>query len=93
MLLAVRLVRERPELAAWFTADGAGLGAAAALALGLGDDDDARWLVRCIVSLLVMPGRDEGDERRLVERYVAPVVTPATAARHPSPTAARGRAR
>lgn len=71
VLLAVRLVRERPELAAWFTADGAGLGAHAALALGLGgEDDDTRWLVRCIVSLLVMPGRDDADERLVVERYM-----------------------
>lgn len=103
VLLAVRLVRERPELAAWFTSDAAGLGASAAQALGLGGtDDDARWLVRCVVSLLVMPGRNAADERRLVERYLAsvgsgqtgpPSLSPARAARRPSPSAGPGRAR
>ena len=39
------------------------------------DPDDARWLVRVILSLLTVPGRDEADERAMVERYVAPRVT------------------
>ena len=40
--------------------------------------DAARWLVRVIVSLLTVPGGDDAAERRLVERFVAPVVAPAT---------------
>lgn len=37
-----------------------------------GHDLDGRWLVRCIVSLLTMPGADPAEERRLVERHVVP---------------------
>lgn len=70
VLLAVRLVRAQPALAAWFTAESAGLGLEAAL--GLGGGDDARWLARCVVSLLAMPARDAADERRIVARYVVP---------------------
>ena len=32
----------------------------------------ARWLVRVIVSLLTVPGRDDADERAMVERFVVP---------------------
>lgn len=32
----------------------------------------ARWLVRVVVSLLTMPGESEGEERALVEQFVAP---------------------
>ncbi|WP_278258036.1 hypothetical protein [Nocardioides convexus] len=38
------------------------------------DAESARWLVRVIVSLLTVPGADEAEERRLVERFVLPVV-------------------
>ena len=38
------------------------------------DPETARWLVRVIVSLLTVPGGDEAEERRLLERFVAPVV-------------------
>jgi AcrR family transcriptional regulator len=42
------------------------------------DDPDgrlrARWFVRVIVSLLSMPGEDEDEERRVIERFVAPVL-------------------
>ena len=56
------------------------------LAAGLvgGDGGDGRdgteesyralWLVRTIVSLLQTPGRDEGEERALLERFVGPVL-------------------
>lgn len=83
VLAAVRHVRETPELLAWFgTADAATTAALAQSddvieSLGLsvvGDRDDARWLVRVIVSLLVVPGRDDADERRTVERYVVPTL-------------------
>jgi len=35
----------------------------------------ARWLVRVIVSLLAMPGESAAEERKLVERFVAPALT------------------
>lgn len=85
VLAAVREVRARPELLAWFgAADAAttaelaqsseviaGLGLAAA-----GDEPAARWLVRVIVSLLIVPGRDDAEERAIVERFVVPVLAP-----------------
>lgn len=82
-LAALRHVRANPALLAWFgdrdaahTADLA-QGSEVVEALGLtmvADLDAARWLVRVIVSLLTVPGGDEAEERRLVERFVAPVV-------------------
>ncbi len=84
VLAALRHVRANPALLAWFgdrdaahTADLA-QGSEVVEALGLtmaADPDAARWLVRVIVSLLTVPGGDEIEERRLVERFVAPVVT------------------
>ena len=83
VLAALRHVRANPALLAWFgdhdaahTADLA-QGSEVVEALGLSmaaDPDAARWLVRVIVSLLTLPGGDEAEERRLVERFVAPVV-------------------
>ncbi|WP_036568374.1 TetR/AcrR family transcriptional regulator [Nocardia sp. BMG51109] len=35
----------------------------------------ARWLTRIIVSLLTVPGRDEDEERQMLERFVAPPMT------------------
>ena len=84
VLASVRLVRERPELLAWFGAADAGTTAELAQsgevieALGLsaaGDPDAARWLVRVIVSLLIVPGRDDAEEREIVERFVVPGLT------------------
>jgi AcrR family transcriptional regulator len=50
----------------------------------LGRDDDpataerkARWLVRVLTSLLLLPGRDEDDERAMVEDFLIPVLAPA----------------
>ncbi|MCW2765820.1 MAG: putative transcriptional regulator [Nocardioides sp.] len=83
VLSAVRRVRETPTLAAWFRTGDAVMTAELAQsspvieALGLTVVDDpgaARWLVRIIVSLLTVPGRDEQDERELVERYVVPAL-------------------
>ncbi|HWJ09515.1 MAG TPA: helix-turn-helix domain-containing protein [Nocardioides sp.] len=83
VLSALRHVRANPALLAWFgdrdaahTADLA-QGSEVVEALGLAvaaDPDAARWLVRVIVSLLTVPGGGEAEERRLVERFVAPVV-------------------
>ena len=81
---AVRHVRATPHLDAWFSAGDAGVtaelvGSSDVLGwLGLGvahDQAAARWLVRVVVSLLTMPGRDEAEERELVARFVAPLVT------------------
>ncbi|OBH39852.1 TetR/AcrR family transcriptional regulator [Mycobacterium mantenii] len=53
----------------------------------LGADDPAvverraRWTVRVIVSLLTYPGRDEDEERAMIEEFVVPIVTPAGARR------------
>jgi AcrR family transcriptional regulator len=43
----------------------------------------ARWLVRVMTSLLVFPGRDETDERAMLEEFVVPIVVPATRAAKP----------
>ena len=76
VLAALREVRARPELLAWFGTADAGTTAALAQSdavLGiLGDEQTARWLVRVIVSLLIVPGRDGDEERALVERFVLP---------------------
>lgn len=34
----------------------------------------ARWLTRIIVSLLTVPGRDEAEERDMLERFIAPLL-------------------
>ena len=39
----------------------------------------ARWLVRVITSLLVFTGRNEADERAMIEEFVVPIVAPAAA--------------
>ena len=47
--------------------------------LSLGVDDverRARWLVRVMISLLIFPGRDEADERAMLEEFVLPTVMP-----------------
>ncbi len=36
----------------------------------------ARWVVRVLTSLLMFPGRDEADERAMIEEFVVPMVTP-----------------
>lgn len=88
VLASVRQVRSAPTLAAWFSEGDAAFSAELAQsstvieALGLsvvGDPAAARWLVRVIVSLLTVPGRDEADERAMIERFVAPAVVSAAA--------------
>ncbi|QLL06214.1 TetR/AcrR family transcriptional regulator [Mycobacterium vicinigordonae] len=41
----------------------------------------ARWAVRVIISMLMFPGRDEADERAMIEEFVVPIVTPVSARR------------
>ena len=83
VLVSLRLVREVPALLAWFGAADAAVTADLAQSdeviesLGfraIGDPDAARWLVRVVVSLLIVPGRDEADERAILERYVVPAI-------------------
>ena len=80
---ALQHVRGTHLLAGWFGADGAAVTADIVASsevldtLGLGFVDDplaARWLLRVVVSLLLMPGHDEAEERALLERFVAPMV-------------------
>jgi AcrR family transcriptional regulator len=53
---------------------------AAAFLNSLGPDETAvvqrraRWLVRVITSLLVFPGADEADERRMLQEFVLPIL-------------------
>lgn len=83
VLGAVRRVRATPALAAWFGHDDAATSLSVAQssavieALGLSmvpDPMAARWLVRVVLSLLTVPGRDDAEERAMVERFVVPVV-------------------
>lgn len=84
VLAALRSVRSDPTLAAWFRPEASSIATelahasdviAALSASFLGDGPEARWLVRVIVSLLTVPGADEAEERALLSRFVAPVVT------------------
>ena len=82
--IAVREVRADPTLIAWFRLGDAGLASEIAhssdvidaLATGFLDGDEplARWVVRVIVSLLTVPGRDNADERAMLEQFVAPLL-------------------
>jgi AcrR family transcriptional regulator len=89
ILTALHRVRESPALSSWFAQDKRPIGgdmaersevihARSAAFLGsLGVDDverRARWLVRVMVSLLVFPGRDEADERAMLEDFVLPTL-------------------
>ncbi|MCE4266533.1 TetR/AcrR family transcriptional regulator [Rhodococcus globerulus] len=86
ILAAVSAVRSTPTLAVWFLPGDAslagelanssevinGLGAAF---LGSGADAaQAKWTVRVILSLLMVPGVDARDERALVKAFVAGVL-------------------
>jgi AcrR family transcriptional regulator len=41
----------------------------------------ARWMVRVLTSLLMYPGRDEDEERAMIEEFVVPIIAPASASR------------
>ena len=89
MLTTLRSVRENPALASWFTTTARPIGGEMAersdvvavmveafvQSLGVADRvaQRARWLVRVLTSLLLFPGRDEADERAMLEEFVAPV--------------------
>lgn len=86
IVFALTAVRDDPALSAWFSPEGAGLASELALSSSVierlahtfvGDDSSsgvaaARWIVRVIVSLLVVPGGP--DERTTIERFVTPAV-------------------
>jgi AcrR family transcriptional regulator len=94
---ALRLVRENPALAAWFTQTAIGAAAAegsevvqamtAGFLLSVDSEDvdavrrQARWLVRVLTSFLTVPGRDPDDERAMLEDFVVPLMWPARAPR------------
>ncbi len=50
------------------------------LSLGPQDADTidrrARWVIRVLTSLLMLPGQDPADERALIEEFVVPLVCP-----------------
>lgn len=80
---ALRMVRESPLLARWITSDGTGVSAdlvkrsdvMAKIGVGITSDPvAARWLLRAIFVLLLVPGADEEEERVMVERFIAPLV-------------------
>lgn len=66
---------------------------ASAFVNSLGPEDPAvverraRWVVRVLTSLLMYPGKDEADERAMIEEFVVPIVSP-VAARGLSPARA-----
>ncbi|GAA2066276.1 TetR/AcrR family transcriptional regulator [Williamsia deligens] len=84
---ALAAIRADPALGPWFATD-AGLPARLAVshpaiadavrAVMGGDAPDAaataRWVTRSIIALIVMPEPTPDDERRCVERFVAPAV-------------------
>ena len=85
---ALRLVRENPALAAWFTRTPIGAQAAedseivpamtAGFLLSVDAVDvaaaqrQARWLVRVLTSFLTVPGRDPDEERAMLAEFVIP---------------------
>jgi AcrR family transcriptional regulator len=89
VMQAVEAVRSRPALCAWFTSANVEITRrivhqspviqhVAAGLVGHHDGaariDRARWLIRTVLCLLLIPGTDAAEERMLVERFVAPVV-------------------
>ena len=48
---------------------------------GAGTPRRARWLLRALTSLLIMPGRDADEERAMIEEFLVPVLLPAPATR------------
>lgn len=90
VLGAVNEVRAKPALLAWVNPGESGqvsqvlresplIESFTARFVGGRDDipdlDLARWVLRCIVSFLAVPGTDADEERRLVKRFLAPYLT------------------
>jgi AcrR family transcriptional regulator len=86
---AIQEVRTKPTLLAWIGPGDAGqisellresplIETFTARFVGERDDlpdlDLARWVLRCIVSFLAVPGADDEEERRLISRFLAPVL-------------------
>jgi AcrR family transcriptional regulator len=71
---------------------------AAAFVNSLGPEDPAvverraRWVVRVLTSLLMYPGRDEADERAMIEEFVVPIVTPTSSVTSAPPVSRRDHA-
>lgn len=88
ILSAVAAVRSTPTLAVWFLPGDASLagelanssevinGLGAAFLGSSADAAQAKWTVRVILSLLMVPGVDARDERALVKAFVAGVLIP-----------------
>ena len=87
VVTAIREVRAKPSLLAWVDPGKTGevseilresplIEAFTARFVGERDDfpdlDLARWVLRCIVSFLAVPGADEAEERRMIARFLAP---------------------
>lgn len=95
-LAALHRVRQTPALASWFASTARPIGGemaersdvirilVEAFLASLSDQTDielrARWLVRVLISLLQFPGRDDADERLMLETFVAPHVAGAAQA-------------
>jgi len=97
ILASLHQVRESPALSSWFAPSQRPIGGEMAArseviqalteaylsSLGVQDvERRARWVVRVMVSLLVFPGRDEADERAMLEQFVLPTIM----ATQPDPT-------
>lgn len=91
LVASLRLVRENPSLSSWFTDSTMGarvagesevVGAMTSAFLrsrGLPEAElRGRWLVRVLTSLLIAPGRDEDDERKMLAGFVIPVIARAS---------------
>lgn len=87
VLACLAEVRSHPQLSAWYASGQVTMLAEilrespliesfAARSVGARteepDRDLARWVIRAILSFLSVPGEDEDEERRLVERFLAP---------------------
>lgn len=88
---AVEAVRTDPVLSAWFSDESSGITARLAgsssviesLVLGMVEGVDetdrslrAHWLVRVILSFLLIPAETREMERELLDRFVIPVIIP-----------------
>lgn len=88
VLVAVSGVRSNPALMAWFSSDSAATTGALAMTSevigavssrfvdligGSADSGDAEWIVRIVVSFLIVPV-PESEVEQLVRRYLVPVI-------------------
>ncbi len=95
MLVAVTGVRANPALMAWFSPDAAAATGALAMSSemigavtrrfvdllgGSADGHDAEWIVRIVVSFLIVPV-PESEVEHLVRRYLVPVIISSDPAR------------